>query len=71
MRAPVAQRTLYPLQGLDAACRIDCIQLQIDGIRTIAFYIKMVLFDCRILKKGEDWLGYWTIGRVGASGQGA
>ena len=33
MHAPVAQRLLYPLQGLDAECSSDGIRLRIDGIR--------------------------------------
>ena len=33
MRAPVTQRMLYPLQGLDAEWLINGIRLRIDGIR--------------------------------------
>ena len=50
---------------------INSIQLQIDSVRTIAFYIKTVFLDCSILKKNVDRSGYCLIGRVGASGEWA
>jgi hypothetical protein len=66
VHAPVAQCTLYPLQGLDAGSLNDGIRLQRDGIM-------VVLYDCGNLwvKKGpRPW---WDLGGhcewgVGAGG---
>ena len=64
MRAPVTQRTLYPLQGLDVALMVDSIRLQIYSFRMIAFYVKTVFLDCGILK--GVWMGQVTV-RSGGS----